>query len=172
MRTQPLLQGLILGASLVALWPAAAQARPEYPGAIQEAANMDCVPTCLLCHVVTPGTSSTWQQKPVGNALIGHNLEPGNEDSVQGAWNGIVADSADPTKMCGSVTCATMVATVPKGIEPSTMSNVCGPTYGCGATIAQRPLSEAKHYNDPAPAIAAALTLLGGFFALRRRRPR
>jgi MYXO-CTERM domain-containing protein len=66
--------------------------------------------------------------------------------------------------------CSDMIASVQKGIEPSTAQNVCGPTYGCGATVAQRPLSEAKHYNDPAPAIAGALALLGGIFALRRRR--
>jgi MYXO-CTERM domain-containing protein len=101
---------------------------------------------------------------------------------MQAAWDKIVADSKLPATEDKATcwikpstppikfSCAQIVADVPRGIEPLTQQNVCGPTYGCGATVAQRPLSEAKHHNDPAPAIAAALTLLGGLFALRRRR--
>ncbi len=118
---------------------------------------MVCVPTCLLCHVVTPGTSSTWQSQKLPVALSGYGLH-GDESSMETAWPQYAAANPDNA------------ALIQQGIDPADMSNVCGPTYGCGATVAQRPLSEAKHYNDPAPAIAGALALIGGIFALRRRR--
>lgn len=118
---------------------------------------MVCVPTCLLCHTVTPGTEASWKTQPFPNALRANGLTD-DPDTMQTAWNGYAA--ANPAN----------AALVQQGIDPQDMSNICGPTYGCGATVAQRPLSEAKHYNDPAPAIAAALTLLAGIFAIRRRR--
>ena len=171
MRTHPLLQGLILGAGLFALWPATAEARPEYPGAMTDAASMACVPTCLLCHTTSPGTASTFT-KPVALALIGTGkFMPGDEDTIQAGWDAIVAKAAaDPNSDCSGVTCGAMVAAVPKGIEPKENVSVCGPTYGCGATVAQRPLADSQANRDPAAAVAGALAALAGIFAMRRRR--
>jgi MYXO-CTERM domain-containing protein len=168
MRTQPLLQGLIVGASLVALWPSAAHARPEYPGALQEAADMVCVPTCLMCHTTSPGTITTFAQRPVGNLLLNYGLKPGEPDTMKGAWDNLVAHQNDATCAFGTVTCPTVVQLVPQGIEPMTKQIVCGPTYGCGATVAERPVITGD--NDPMPAIGGALAAIAGLFAMRRRR--
>ncbi|HEY6080934.1 MAG TPA: hypothetical protein VIW29_19100, partial [Polyangiaceae bacterium] len=63
-----------------------------------------------------------------------------------------------------------VVDSVPLGIEALTKLSACGPTYGCGATVAPRPLAESQNNRDPAATVAAALAALAGLFAMRRRR--
>jgi MYXO-CTERM domain-containing protein len=114
----------------------------------------------------------------LGTILLTNGMVKGDEDTLAGAWDKFAADAAanpttvcvpnvDPTKV---VLCKDFVTLVQQGIEPSTMQNVCGPTYGCGATVAQRPLADSQANRDPAPAVAAALAAIAGLFAMRRRR--
>src|SRR5687767_8066338 len=106
-----------------------AHAEEEFPGALTDAADMECVPTCLMCHTNNPGTIGTYT-KPLGSGLIGTGkLKPGaaDIDAFNAAWAtyaGVPANEAN-------------VALIKRGIEPGAMQDVCGPKYGCGASFAR-----------------------------------
>jgi hypothetical protein len=53
---------------------------------------------------------------------------------------------------------------IKQGIEPTSMQDVCGPTYGCGATFARGPAGA-----TPA-AVSGAFALLAMLWLARRRR--
>jgi hypothetical protein len=135
-----------------ALQTAPAQAEPEFPGAIFDAADMKCVPTCTLCHTSNPGTASTWQAKMLGPTLLQSGLAPGDPDTMNAAFKKYAAmHTAEAAK-------------IKQGIDPQTNADVCGPTYGCGAHIAQH----APPRDSTAPLWILGAALVGGL--LRRRK--
>jgi hypothetical protein len=145
-----------LALCMAACWPIAARAEQEFPGALQEAADMECVPTCLMCHTVNPGIAGT-HTKLLGAALDGTmklNRGAGDVDAFKAAWAEYVAKTATPDQL----------AQIKRGIEPGTGQDVCGPRYGCGASIARNRAGTA-----PA-AVAAVVSLLAGLLLARRRR--
>ena len=130
-----------------------ARAEPEFPGAIFDAADMKCVPTCTLCHTTNPGTATTWQAKMLGPTLVGAGLKAGEPDSMNAAFKAYAAIHA------------TEVAKIKQGIDPQTGANVCGPTYGCGAHIARQTPND-----NLSPLFIVGAMVVGGL--LRRRRSR
>ena len=145
---------LVLG--LAALWSAPARASEEFPGAIQEAAQMPCVPQCALCHGVNPGTATTYRDKALGLALF---MAEGGilpHDAVK-LKSSYVTYSKNPAN-------AAAVTALKNGIDPQTGDSLCGPSYGCGAHVAKK---------APPTDLAAPLWVLGAVVAgalLRRRK--
>ena len=43
------------GAAVALFAAAPAQAYPEFPGVLQEELNLECLPSCLLCHTRSEG---------------------------------------------------------------------------------------------------------------------
>src|SRR3954465_14126132 len=104
MRTAKLLQKLVFASAVVGgaeLAPRSVLASEVFPGAIQEAADMQCVPICTLCHTTNPGNANSWQTKKLPLALVGHGVVAGDADSLKRAWAAYLADpnpaTADPT---------------------------------------------------------------------------
>jgi uncharacterized protein (TIGR03382 family) len=139
-------------------WVSPAGAEEEFPGALTDAADMECVPTCLMCHTVNPGTASSWARKPLGIAL-GAPITAAKQsgaDAVEAfntAWASYAAANAEN------------VALIKRGIEPGAMQDVCGPKYGCGATFAP-----SRGVSGSSATIVAALSLAAGLWVMRRRR--
>jgi hypothetical protein len=141
-------------------WPSLAQAEEEFPGALAEAADMACVPTCLMCHTVNPGTASTWSSKPLPLALMATGkikLAAGDVDGLNEAWKLYAADPAN----------AAHVALIKQGREPKAEQDVCGPKYGCGATLAHTP---SRGASGSSATVVGALSLAAGLWVARRRR--
>jgi hypothetical protein len=152
---------LLLSAASVCVagsWPSLAQAEEEFPGALTDAADMACVPTCLMCHGVNPGTAGTWVSTPLGRALGGPlaaRAGAGDVDAFNAAWANFAADPAN----------AASVALIKQGIEPGSGRDVCGPKYGCGASFAR-----AAPKGSLSSALAAACFLLvASLWSVRRR---
>ena len=151
------LGGATLG--VVALAPSLAHASEEFPAAIQEAAGMPCVPQCVLCHGVTPGTANTYMNKKLGATLfnvmgVGVVL-PHEADHLKAAY---AAYAAKPENSAA-------VAALKAGTDPETGDSLCGPTYGCGAHVAKK----APPSDLSAPLWVAFAMTLGVLF--RRRKP-
>mgnify|MGYP001549551493 CR=1 FL=1 len=139
---------------VAALWSTPARASEVFPGALQEAADMQCVPVCLMCHTTNPGTASSWQQKPLGPALFGAGARKGDAESLKKAYQAYAAIPAN----------AGAVSDIKAGREPGLHVDVCGPTYGCGAHVAK---------TVPSSDVSAPLWVIGAMIAgsiLRRRR--
>lgn len=148
-----LLSGVTL--CLATCWSTAASAEEEFPGALQEAADMECVPTCLMCHSVNPGTANTYT-KPLAGALLAtgeFKRGAGDADGLKRAWQSYASNPAN----------AMNVALIKQGIEPGAKENVCGPVYGCGATFA-------RQRAGSAPAAVAGIFVLVSMLWLARRR--
>lgn len=152
-RLRPLLASAAL---LSAFWATTAHAEEEFPGALADAAGMECVPTCLMCHTVNPGTAGTFTRK-VGWALsMTGKLKPaaGDVAAFNEAWK--TYEAAAPTGDLDNIK---------KGIEPESLQNVCSPTYGCGATFART-----THKSSLSSAMAAAFfSLVASLWVTRRR---
>jgi len=135
MQTFKSFRSLFLGVvafGFVAFAPSQALASEEFPGAIQEAAGMPCVPQCALCHGVTPGTAATYSRKKLGATLF--NINPGKPvlpHDVAGLKAAFAVYKMDPAN-------ATNVAALVEGKDPETGDGLCGPTYGCGAHVAKQ----------------------------------
>lgn len=145
---------LVLG--LAALWSAPARASEEFPGAIQEAANMPCVPQCALCHGVNPGTADTYMNKDLGQALFFANggILPHDAAKLKASY---------VTYSMNAMNAANVTA-LKNGVDPETGDSLCGPSYGCGAHVAKK---------APPSDLAAPLWVLGAVVAgalLRRRK--
>ena len=141
-------------------WPTLAHAEEEFPGALTEAADMVCVPSCLMCHTSNPGTASTWAQKPLGAALgapVTASKQMGIDavDAFNDAWGRYAADPNNKTN----------VDLIRRGIEPSTMQDVCGPKYGCGASFART----TPKGSLSSVLAAAGFVLLASLWGVRRR---
>jgi hypothetical protein len=74
-------RGIFALLGVAALWSTPAHASEVFPGALQEAADMQCVPVCLMCHTTNPGTVGTWT-KPLGVAMFAAGARKGDTDSL------------------------------------------------------------------------------------------
>lgn len=139
-------------AGLVLLTAGSALARPEVPGQLQAAANMQCVPLCTMCHASNPGNNTNWATtgKTLIVPLTGAIASQTDIKSAYTMW--AAANPAD-------------AALVQKGIEPSTKADVCGPTYGCAVHVAKEAAAP-RDFAGPLWALGAVIA--GGI--LRRRR--
>jgi len=134
---------------IVLLTTGSALARPEVPGELQKAANMQCVPLCTMCHLTNPGEPTNWT-KPVGAALYPAIKPQTDIKPLYDTW--AMMNPADAAK-------------VQKGIEPGSGVDVCGPTYGCAVHVAK----EAAAPRDfTGPLWALGVVVMAGI--LRRRR--
>jgi hypothetical protein len=164
MRPSKFLRPLVValaGLGAVALSPARARASQEFPGAIQEAANMPCVPDCKLCHGVSPGTDGTWQNTYLGLSLYSAGARRHDTAKLKAAFKTFASASST------NATNAAYVAALGRGEDPQHGGDICTPTYGCGATLAHQPTQRSP---EPAAVVAASLALLTGLFLMRRRR--
>lgn len=134
-----------------------ARASEVFPGALQEAAGIECVPVCLMCHTSNPGSATTWQARPLALALYANGASKGDVDSLKAAYKKFEADPAN----------AAAVADVKAGREPGTHMNVCGPVYGCSTHVAQQAAAP-RDFSGPLWVVGAVVA--GGL--LRRRKPR
>jgi len=135
---------------VVLLTTGSAWARPEVPGKLQAAANMQCVPLCTMCHQTNPGEKSNWTMKPLGVALLGPITAQTDIKPAYDAWAAMNPDGA---------------AKVSKGIEPLSGLDVCGPTYGCAVHVAKEAAAP-RDFSGPLWVVGAMV--LGGI--LRRRK--
>jgi len=130
------MRGKITGFLLAMCFALPASARPEYPGAIQEAASIPCTPTCRLCHTEIPGNKHNVNGQ-FGSTVRANGLYPGQPESL----NVVVANLR--TKMIdtdgdGKIDVDELAA----GLDPNTpdpKAELCGPAYGCGAHLAPAP---------------------------------
>ena len=139
---------------LVLLTAGSALARPEVPGQLQAAANMQCVPLCTMCHSGNPGTKPNWDpaNKPLGLAL---SAPITTQSDIKPAYDGwAMMNPVDAAK-------------VQKGIEPKSGADVCGPTYGCAVHVAK----EAAAPHDFAGPLWALGAVIAGGILRRRRKP-
>jgi hypothetical protein len=160
-----LAQSLVVGVAVVgctALAPRRALASEVFPGAIQEAANMQCVPICTLCHTTNPGNATSWQTKKLPLALKAHGVVARDADSLKKAWAAYLADTnpatADPTVR-------QLIVDQVKAGKDQTGADICGPSYGCGAHIA----TKAPPSNLSAPLWVVGAIAVGGFLRRRKR---
>ena len=137
----------------VLLTAGSALARPEVPGELQEAANMQCVPLCTMCHSGNPGTLSNWDTtKPVGASV---STAVAAQTDIKMAYTKWAAENP------------ALAALVSKGIEPKSGVDVCGPTYGCAVHVAKEAAAP-RDFTGPLWALGA---VIAGGILRRRRKP-
>jgi uncharacterized protein (TIGR03382 family) len=155
-RSSNTLRQLLSGVALcvAGTWCGRVHAEEEFPGALFEAANMQCVPTCLMCHTVNPGTANTYTKKLGGdlNAIGGFEKGGGDVEGLKAAY----ATWAEANPI--------LAAEVTRGIEPGLKEDVCGPVYGCGATFAR------TRAGATPVAVTGVFALLAMLWLARRRR--
>jgi MYXO-CTERM domain-containing protein len=139
-------------AGLVLLTAGSALARPEAPGQLQAAANMQCVPLCTMCHQTNPGQADNWT-KPVGIPLFAPIKAQQDIKPAYDAWAAM-----NPA----------LAALVTKGIEPGSGADVCGPTYGCAVHVAKEAAAP-RDFTGPLFALGA---VIAGAILRRHRKPR
>ena len=170
MQTSQFLRNLWLGVAtlgVVVISTGEAHASPVFPGALQEAANMECVPLCTMCHASNPGTALSWVAKEVGRQVKSAAypngmpiLKAGDEESLKAAFKVYAASlAADPMG-------AAKLARIQKGIEPISGEDVCGPTYGCAIPMIAKQPARPRDYTAALWVVGAMV--VGGI--LRRRR--
>lgn len=147
----------IMAVAGVALLPSRAAASQEFPGALQEAADMPCAPSCTVCHGKTPGDLASFTARALPRALIAQGVTAAAHD-VSFIKNAYAKYKLDPAN-------AAAVAALKEGRDPETAENLCGPTYGCGAHVAKKP----PPADVAAPLWVVGIMLVGGL--LRRRKP-
>lgn len=148
-----------LGCVWVLAFALPAHAEETFPGKIQQAAGMPCAPTCLLCHTAIPGSIANLKQ-PFGLAVLGNGILPGRD------MNAVVAklrtNQVDTDKDGKLDVVELAQGTNPNDPDPN--AELCGPTYGCGAHVAQAPLPT----RTPVLYWLAASLGLAGLIAARR----
>ncbi len=164
------------------LFPALADASPEFVGELQEQLQMQCTPRCSVCHTSNPGSAGTATQ-PFAVTMKNAGLAPGDIDTVGPALEslkgpdkdepsddidsdgdgvsdlselttGVEADPNDPD----SVALAARDPSVPGAGEACELVD-----YGCGAHVARQPTAPAGVWMT----VGAAVVILT--LALRRR---
>jgi MYXO-CTERM domain-containing protein len=143
--------------ALVLLSAGSALARPEVPGQLQEAADMQCVPLCTMCHATNPGLADNWAtggKTLISSPLLAAITNRTDLKPVYAAW------AADPMNRDAA-------AKIQRGIEPSTNVDVCGPTYGCAVHIAKEAAAP-RDFTGPLFALGA---VIAGGILRRRRKP-
>src|SRR4051812_493935 len=157
------MRGKIRGLLLVMSFAVSARAEPEFPGAIQEAANMPCAPTCLLCHTAIPGTLANLNHQ-FGQTVLTHGIVPKHPESMHTVVANLRENKVD-TDGDGKLDVAELATdSNPNDKDPNAV--ICGPLYGCGAHLAPT--------RAPARApvlwwLVAALALASLVVARRRR---
>jgi|GEM_PF-1645810 len=114
-----------------------ANAEPEFPGAIQKAANMPCAPTCLLCHGAVPGTLQNLdlEEKHFGLTVLSNGVVRENPDSFVTVIANLRSKGID-TDEDGKLDVDELAAGTNPSPSNSADNDVCAPSYGCGAHIA------------------------------------
>jgi MYXO-CTERM domain-containing protein len=166
-----------------------ASALPTFPGYLQNTLQMECAPTCLLCHTDPEGESDTVKVgvyvPGVGEGVFVQNLIAHGNGAISAVRNPSEAEFAvalqslrvDPcdstapgTPPCdsdgdGKFDVDELVASQdPDNSRPD--APLCiGPRYGCGAHVAATPAS--KHLPDATALLAAFGVAL---MLVRRRR--
>ncbi len=138
---------------LTALTSGRAQASEAFPGALQEAADMQCVPLCTMCHISNPGSAGTWS-KLLGVAVKTNGTKPGDAESLKAAFAKYKQTAAPVT-----------LERIRTGREPEFGADVCGPTYGCAVHVAKQ---AAAPPDFSGPLLAVGAMVAAGI--LRRRR--
>jgi hypothetical protein len=142
---------LLLFSMCTVMAPDEVRASDEFPVELQKASAFACVPACITCHTTEPGTERTATQ-PFAVAMQAHGLTAGEPESVQPAYDAVVAEQAllpedDPNKLDLNFPCEADVL------------------YGCGAHVAPRPL-------DTTWAWILSLVSVSAWVFTRRRRAR
>jgi len=130
------MRGEITGFLLAMSLSLHAGARPEYPGAIQEAASIPCTPTCLLCHTEIPGNKHNLNGI-FSTTLLLNGLVPAHPETMPTAIANMRTKGTD-TDADGKIDVDELAA----GTDPNTADptkEICGPNYGCGAHLAPAP---------------------------------
>ncbi len=135
------------------LTTSSALARPELPGQLQEVANMQCVPLCTMCHATNPGVQSNWVPTKTLAALLSSEITQQQD----------IKPKYDSWKAMNPA----LAALVQKGIEPSTMVDVCGPTYGCAIRV-EKEAAAPRDFTGPLWVVGA---IVAGGLLRRRRKP-
>jgi hypothetical protein len=129
----------VLGIALVAvieLTGARARASEEFPAAIQEAAGMPCTPSCVICHGVDPGTSSTFSTRKLGLTMFTYGTRKHDTAALKASYAAFASGKQPANGAMVDLTPAPQIdAALKRGLDPLTGDDVCIPTYGCGAHL-------------------------------------
>lgn len=149
-----------------------AAASEEFPAALQEAAGMECTPSCTVCHEVDPGVSGT-ANKAFAEAMSLAGLVRTQPDTVAPAYGALPADldsdgdgfldKEELTPTSGDASSDPNNADSIPGEGPS----ICTAEilYGCGAQVAS-----GKAQDSSAPWALLALALSAVAWRLGRAR--
>jgi hypothetical protein len=157
-----MLLGVVL-ASVLALVTTRAPASEEFPAAIREAAGMPCTPSCVICHGVDPGTSTTYTTRKLGLSMLSHGARRHDTAKLKDAYAAYAATGKPTATGPGEPWAAKVDADLKRGLDPETGHDVCIPTYGCGAHV----VSHAPPQDTRSAVWIASALALG---ALVRRR--
>ena len=155
------MRSVITGSFLSLLFVAVpASAEPTFPGAIQEAANIPCTPTCLLCHLTVPGQKDNFTQ-PFAGAVLANGLLP--EKNMVTVVANLRAKMVD-TDGDGKLDVDELAAGSDPN-KPDPHAELCGALYGCGAHVSAAPLPPptTSHWWFTVPVV------LGLLVAMRRQ---
>lgn len=155
------LRALLLTAitGALGLLSGSALAEPEFPGALQEAAGMSCVPLCTMCHLTNPGQAGNYV-RPLAGGLMQNGLVIGDPNSIKVAWGAYKVKFPEQA--------AKVVKGISPGFAPADDQNVCGPIYGC-AVASAKPVKATPDYTG---VIWAAGAVLVGAVLRRRKKAR
>jgi hypothetical protein len=130
------MRGEITGFFLAMSLALRAGAEPTFPEAVQEAADIPCSPTCVLCHTAIPGTLLNLKQ-PFGLAVLANGVKRGDPSSM----NTVVANLREKKTDSdgdGKIDVDELAAGANPN-DPDPNAELCGPLYGCGAHLAPPP---------------------------------
>lgn len=114
-----------------------AHASEEFPEAIREAAAMPCTPSCVICHGVDPGTSTTFTTRQLGRTLFSYGLPAHEAAKLKANYAEYQRTGAAIKDTTVDLAAAARVdASLKRALDPETGADVCIPTYGCGAHLA------------------------------------
>jgi hypothetical protein len=154
-----------LTALALTLGTASAAASPSYPEAIQDATGSPCAPQCILCHRDQNGGSGTIDA-PFGKTLVD---EIGLEEDEPDRIADIIAFLKDQ-EVDSDQDGVDDVTELRQGRDPNEVGAgvLCGPTYGCGATVAPR--AARRSDGSSLATLSAALVAFGMLLRVRRAR--
>ena len=150
-------------AAVALLISATGRASDTFPGEIKKHLDMDCAPSCTLCHV-TPAGGGTPDKLFAAYMIRPGGLERDKPETVAPALDTVEAMAID-TDMDGTGD----VKELEDGRNPNVALTsqqsdelICPPEYGCGARVSPRP---------PVDGSALAFALgVAGYLGLRLRR--
>lgn len=151
-------------ALLVLATPRFAAAIPDFPGELQERAEMPCAPQCTLCHRDNNGGIGTLQGAFIETLDEAQVLDIDDPASVQAAVDFLASNAID-----SDGDGALDLDELKDGQNPSLKGDapLCGPTYGCGATVAK---SERTDWLAVTIALLASAGLVASWRSRHQRR--